>query len=133
MGGRGLPRDLSKVRLQGGRLVVQQNPTELDQLLDMMEEGEDADLDALVGNPAALEVTEVTPEAARRLQQIVRSGSPETRLLAVRALRRRGDLDYAPTLIYALTDPDRPRGARGARRTAVREPELRGLRTAGQL
>jgi len=107
VGGRGLPRDLSKVRLQGGRLVVQQNPTELDQLLDMMEEGEDADLDALVGSPAALEVTEVTPEAARRLQQIVRSGSPETRLLAVRALAQARKLDYAPTLIYALTDPDR--------------------------
>jgi hypothetical protein len=106
VGGRGLPRDLSKVRLQGGRLVVQQNPTELDQLLEMMEGGENADLDALVGNPAALEVTEVTPEAARRLQQIVRSGSPESRLLAVRALSRARQLDYAPTLIYALTDPD---------------------------
>jgi hypothetical protein len=106
VGGRGLPRDLSKVRLQGGRLVVQHNPTELDQLLDMMEQGEDAELDALVGSPAALEVTEVTPEAARRLQQIVRSGSPETRLLAVRALAQARELDYAPTLIYALTDPD---------------------------
>jgi hypothetical protein len=106
VGGRGLPRDLSKVRLQGGRLVVQQNPTELDQLLDMMEQGEDANLDALVGSPAALEVREVTPEAARRLQQVVRSGSPDTRLLAVRALAQARELDYAPTLIYALTDPD---------------------------
>jgi hypothetical protein len=107
VGGRGLPRDLSKVRLQGGKLVVQQNPTELDQLLDMMASGDDANLESLVGNPAALEVSEVTPEAARRLQQIVRSGSPETRLLAVRALGKARELDYAPTLIYALTDPDR--------------------------
>jgi hypothetical protein len=107
VGGRGLPRDLSKVRLQGGRLVVQQNPTELDQLLEMMEEGDDDQLDALLGNPAALEVTDVTPDAARRLQQIVRSGSPENRLLAVRALSKARQLDYVPALIFALTDPDR--------------------------
>jgi hypothetical protein len=29
------------------------------------------------------------------------------RLLAVRALGRAGNLDYVPTLIFALTDPDR--------------------------
>ncbi len=29
------------------------------------------------------------------------------RLLAVRALGRTGNLDYVPTLLYALTDPDR--------------------------
>jgi hypothetical protein len=106
VGGRGLPRDLSKVRLQGGKLVVQQNVTELDQLLDMMESGDSDELDSLIGSPAALEVTAVTPEAARRLQQIVRSGTPESRLLAVRALAKARELDYAPTLIYALTDPD---------------------------
>lgn len=107
VGGRGLPRDLSKVRLQGGRLVVQQNPTELDELLHMMEDGDADKLDSLIGSPAALEVADVTDDAARRLQQIVRSGSPETRLLAVRALAKARKLDYAPTLIYALTDPDR--------------------------
>jgi hypothetical protein len=125
VGGRGLPRDLSKVRLQGGRLIVQQNPTELDQLLEMMENGEDDDLDALIGSPAALEVTEVTPEAARRLQQVVRSGSPETRLLAVRALAKARQLDYAPTLIYALTDPDRRvvREARNGLRSVSRNFE----------
>jgi hypothetical protein len=106
VGGRGLPRDLSKVRLQGGKLVVQQNVTELDQLLDMMESGDSDELDSLIGSPAALEVSAVTPEAARRLQQIVRSGTPESRLLAVRALAKARQLDYAPTLIYALTDPD---------------------------
>jgi len=37
----------------------------------------------------------------------VRGGEPEVRLLAVRALGRTGNLDYVPTLIYALTDPER--------------------------
>jgi hypothetical protein len=107
VGGRGLPRDLSKVRLKGGRLVVQHNPTELDQLLELMEADDADELDALIGSPAALEVGSVTEDDARRLQQIVRSGSPRMRLLAVRALAKARKLDYAPTLIYALTDPDR--------------------------
>ena len=40
-------------------------------------------------------------------EQLVRGGEPAVRLLAVRALGRTGNLDYVPTLIYALTDPDR--------------------------
>jgi hypothetical protein len=125
IGGRGLPRDLSKVRLQNGRLVVQQNATELDELLDMMEEGDSAEFDALASNPAALEVTEVTPEAARRLQQVVRSGPPQARLLAVRALAKARSIDYAPTLIFALTDPDNQvvRAARDGLRSVSRSFE----------
>lgn len=125
IGGRGLPRDLSKVRLQNGRLVVQQNATELDELLDMMEQGDSAEFDSLASNPAALEVTEVTPEAARRLQQVVRSGPPQARLLAVRALAKARSIDYAPTLIFALTDPDNQvvRAARDGLRSVSRSFE----------
>ena len=35
------------------------------------------------------------------------AATPDARLLAVRALGRTGNLDYVPTLLYALTDPDR--------------------------
>ena len=35
------------------------------------------------------------------------AASLPVRRLAVRALGRTGNLDYVPTLIYALTDPDR--------------------------
>ncbi|MCA9261481.1 MAG: HEAT repeat domain-containing protein, partial [Planctomycetales bacterium] len=107
VGGRGLPRDLSRVRLSGGKLVVEQKPTEVDKLLDMLGDDDSQALESLIDNPAALRVEDVRPEDARRLQQIVRSGSPEARLLAVRALAKMRSLDYAPTLIYALTDPDR--------------------------
>jgi hypothetical protein len=122
VGGRGLPRDLSKVRLQGGRLVVQQQTTELDQMLDMMEDGNDDQLDGLIDNPAAMQVGDVTPEAARRLQQVVRSAAPESRLLAVRALAKARRVEYAPTLIFALTDPDRQvvRAARDGLRSVSR-------------
>ena len=39
--------------------------------------------------------------------QLVRGGDAQARLLAARALGRTGNLDYVPTLLYALTDPDR--------------------------
>ncbi len=107
VGGRGLPRDLSKVKLRGGKLVVQQNPTELDQLIDMLGDNDTGSLDALIDQPAALQVTQAGPQEARRLQQVARTGKAEARLLAVRALARLRRLDYAPTLIFALTDPDK--------------------------
>jgi hypothetical protein len=107
VGGRGLPRDLSKLRLRGGKLVVEQRPTEVDELLGMLDEDNAESLDDLLDNPAALQVGEVGPEEARRLQQVVRSGPPGARVLAVRALGKLRDIDHAPTLIFALTDPDR--------------------------
>ncbi|MDC0935029.1 hypothetical protein OAS39_01995 [Pirellulales bacterium] len=114
IGGRGLPRDLNKVTLKNGKLVVEATPTAVDELLEMIDEGGGAALSALLDNPAALQVTNVGPDEARRLQQIVRSGDAAERLLAVRALSRLRELDYAPTLIFAMSDPD-PRIVREAR------------------
>jgi hypothetical protein len=107
VGGRGLPSDLSKLRLRGGKLVVDQKPTEADQLLGMLDDANSTALDDLLDNPAALTVTNVDPADARRLQQVVKSGPAAARLLAVRALAKLRSIDYAPTLIFALTDPDK--------------------------
>ena len=107
VGGRGLPSDLSKLRLRGGKLVVEQKPTEVDQLLGMLDDSNSGALDDLLDNPAALSVGEVDPSDARRLQQVVKSGPAAARLLAVRALAKLRSIDHAPTLIFALTDPDR--------------------------
>ncbi|HEX6962184.1 MAG TPA: hypothetical protein VF175_09975 [Lacipirellula sp.] len=107
VGGRGLPRDLSKLKVRGGKLIVETTPTEVDRLLEMLDEPGSAGFEALLDDPAALQVTDVGPEEARRLQQIVKSGSAGARLMAVRALSEMRNLDYAPTLIFALTDPDK--------------------------
>ena len=114
VGGRGLPRDLSKARLKNGKLVIQAKPTSIDQLLGLIEQGDDDSLQALLDDPAALRLSNVGVDQARRLEQTVRSGGPETRLLAVRALARLRNVDYAPTMVYAMTDPD-PRVVRAAR------------------
>jgi hypothetical protein len=127
VGGRGLPRDLSKVKLQGGKLVVELKQTEMDNLLGMLDEsgGKSEALDDLLDNPAALKITDVGPEQARRMQQIVKTGPAAARLVAVRALGKLRSLDYAPTLIFALTDPDKRvvREARDALRSVSRNFE----------
>jgi hypothetical protein len=106
VGGRGLPRDLSKLKLRGGKLIVEQRPTQVDELLEKLGQAESDSLNDFLDNPAALQVVDVGPEQARRLQQVVKSGRPVARLLAVRALGKLRTLDQAPTLIFALTDPD---------------------------
>lgn len=107
VGGRGLPRDLSKVQLRGGKLVVEQNRTEVDELLGMLDDSKSESLEELLDSPAALQVTNVGTEQARRLQQVVRSGPAGARLLAAGALAELRNIDHAPTLIFALTDPDK--------------------------
>ena len=107
IGGRGLSADLSRMKMRNGRLVTEQKPTEVDQLLAMLEDSGSESLEALMSDSAALSVGNVGAEEARRLRQIVKSGQPEARLLAVRALGRMRDLDNVPTLLYAMTDPDR--------------------------
>ena len=73
----------------------------------MIDDGNEACSTSWPATPAQLIVEEVDEKSARRLVQLVRGGEPEVRLLAVRALGRTGDLDYVPTLLYALTDPDK--------------------------
>ncbi|MCH8839155.1 MAG: HEAT repeat domain-containing protein [Planctomycetes bacterium] len=114
VGGRGLSADLSRMKMRGGRLVTEQKPMEVDKLLDMLEGSGNESLEALMSDSTVLRVDNVGPEEAVRLQQIVKSGQPEARLLAVRTLGRMRDLDYVPTLLYAMTDPDQ-RVVRAAR------------------
>ena len=106
VGGRGLSADLNQMRMRNGRLVAEAKPTDVDKLLNMLEGDESGNLDALLKSPASLKMDNVGPEDARRLQLLVKSGGPESRILAVRALGRMRNLDYVPTLLYAMTDPD---------------------------
>jgi hypothetical protein len=106
VGGRGLSADLSRMKLKGGRLVAEEKPTEVDNLLNMLEGEGNEGLESLLNDPAALRVQNVGPDDARRLQQIVKSGQPEARVLAVQALSQMRSLDYVPTLLFAMTDPD---------------------------
>jgi hypothetical protein len=107
LSGRGLPANLSRAKLRNGQLIVEQVHTKVDELLAMIDDGDTSLLDELARDPGQLVLEGVDRPSARRLQQLVRGGEPEVRLLAVRALGRTGDLNYVPALLYALSDPDR--------------------------
>jgi hypothetical protein len=107
LSGRGLPTNLARAKMRNGQLIVEQVHTKVDELLSMIDEDDEALLDELARDPGQLVVERVDKQSARRLQQLVQGGEPEVRLLAVRALGRSGELDYVPTLLYALTDPDK--------------------------
>lgn len=107
IGRRGFPKPSVNADFVNGQFVIKQTEAALGDLLDSLDGETSANIDELVNNPNALVVTgEVDQAAAARLQQLVRSGSPGVRRLAVRTLGRTGDLDHVPTLIFALTDPD---------------------------
>jgi hypothetical protein len=107
LAGRGVPTDVTRAKLRDGQLVVEQVTTKVEEMLALLDEGEDGRLDELASDPSQLVVEDVDEKSARRLQQLVRGGEPSVRLLAVRALGRTGNVDYVPSLLYALTDPDR--------------------------
>lgn len=104
--GRGLPKDLHKIKLQGGQFVSSEARTQIGGLMQMLEDGDSAKLDALADSPESVVVGSIDGSSRRRLEQLARSGRPEVRLLAVRALAEQSGIDQAPTLIHALTDPD---------------------------
>lgn len=108
IGRRGLPTYSPGMKFVEGQFVIEQTNAAVGDLMNMLSDEASAKIDQLAANPTALMVTGELDEAAeQRLRQVVRSGSPAARVLAVRALSRTGKLDQVPTLIFALTDPDR--------------------------
>jgi len=107
VGGRGLSSNLANMKLRNGKLVtVRQEKTEVDQLLKMLEETDNDELESLLSDPTALGADEISADQTRRMRQVVRSGSPQSRRMAVRVLSRTRQLGEVPTLLFAMTDPD---------------------------
>ena len=72
-----------------------------------MESAGGPELDALLAESSGIDVENISPEEIRRLEQLVKTGTPEVRLMAVEGLSSLRNLDYVPSLLYALTDPDK--------------------------
>jgi hypothetical protein len=106
LSGRGLPSNLARAKLRDGQLVAEQVHKNVDELLSMIDDKNEGTLDELARDPSQLVVDRIDEKSARRLQQLIRGGSPEARVLSTRAIGRTGNMDYVPTLLYALTDPD---------------------------
>lgn len=114
VGGRGLSANLARMKLKQGRLVKERKPTEIDDLLTKLEDADNEELDGLLNDSVTLDTNNLGPEGVRRLEQVIKNGSPEARLVSVKAIADLRNLDYVPALLYGLTDPD-PRVVHAAR------------------
>lgn len=108
-GGRGLPADSDRVQIRDGEIISESSLTAADQLLALLEdtsgEGFDRALRALTELPPQ-ESRALLSEHALRFRRLVSGRDPAARTAAIRALGLSGELENAPTLIYALSDPD---------------------------
>ncbi len=108
-GGRGLPTDLSDIRLRDNQIVAPAITGTVTDMIGMLEDEEGEKIENLLENPDALSLSGLTDagdEFRDRLLRVARSGSYKARIVAVRMLGKQADLDNVPMLIYALTDQD---------------------------
>jgi hypothetical protein len=109
VGGRYLPDDLTKIRLEDGKVVSTAVQGDLDTLMQMVQSGEVVDIQNLVSQIDHIQLRSPRKEKPRQVDEykkIISSGNYMARMLAVRSLANSGDLNNAPILIYALSDPD---------------------------
>ena len=109
VGGRGLPKQTSRVEVREGKVVPKMLLGSAEKLLAALDDPDDPQYAKAIDALAALEPKQAETLAAkhrRTLQELAADESPEARIAAVRALGAGGDLDNVPTLIYAMGDPE---------------------------
>jgi hypothetical protein len=107
-GGKGLPGDLSDVKMDRGKIVRTPFQGTADALLEILEDADHAEFDDTVAN-ATVTLSENPAQRKQqliRLRRLVRAEDFNIRMAAVKTLARDRNLDNVPTLIFALSDPD---------------------------
>lgn len=109
VGGVGLPPQTADLKVVDGQLLTPSAAGTLEELLAELKKAEGPQLEMLLHTAGRVRLSEeVTRRSGQtaQLQALVRRGTPEERLAAVRVLGRQRDLDVVPLLILALKDPD---------------------------
>jgi hypothetical protein len=132
VGGRGLPKQTSRVEVRSGKVVAQPMDQRVEQVLAVLENRENPDYQQAIealGELPAQQLEALMGGQAERLRRLAGDESAEARRAAVRALAKTHSLDNVPTLIYALSDTDAEvaREARDALRRISRKPFGFGL------
>jgi len=107
-GGRGLPKSVAEAKVKDGNLVDANEIPETERFLEMLE-SDDGSLDRLVETGVGIDLN-LTPEEKQNALIVIRRkllrGDYAARMAALRAIRKEGDFESVPHLIYALSDPD---------------------------
>ena len=93
--------------MRNGQLIVEQVHTKVDELLSMIDDDDEGcwmSWPAIRGNSSSRRWTRRRPAGCSSL---CAAASRKCGYWPCVALGRTGDLDYVPSLLYALTDPDR--------------------------
>lgn len=120
------------MQLNDGKVVAKPLLGPAEQLLAVLESTEVPDYGEAVDLLAELppqEAEALMEKHGQKLRRLAGDQSPQARMAAVRALSKTRDVDNVPTLIYALTDPDRAImiAARDGLRRISRRPAGFGL------
>jgi hypothetical protein len=109
-GGRELPDDLTEVKQdRNGKIVSAKETPLVEDLLSMLESKDTPLSEFLDGMPDQLQLAadpKKRAEQITRLRRLAISGPFQSRMTAVKTLSRHRDLDNAPALLFAITDPD---------------------------
>ncbi|WP_417749396.1 HEAT repeat domain-containing protein [Rosistilla oblonga] len=129
-GGYGLPKSTKGMQTKGGQLIDAPKAGSVGGMLDLLEKGgDDVDDKAIYDSLILSKDPQERADQLKRLKRMVKGGPYKTRRAAARMLGQSSDMDIVPTLIFALTDPDKTvqREARNGLRFVSRRFEGFGL------
>ena len=107
-GGRGLPKSTDQLEIRDGKVVSLTELKSVNALLEGLDDLADWDeeTEKRLAEVTQTEMAGLLSQNKEKAIQLLRTGTPSVRLAAVDALRKSGDVQFAPALIYALSDPD---------------------------
>jgi hypothetical protein len=109
LGGMGLPPDTTNLSEVNGKIVETKVTGDVDQLLNILGDKNNPLLETLVQQDQVVKLDgDVTKRAGQitTLRNMVTSGAPEARIVAVRSLAKARNYDQVPILLFALADKD---------------------------
>ena len=107
-GGRGLPKSTDFLEVRDGQVVSLTEMKSINTLLEGLDDLAewDEETEKRLADVTQTEVAGLLSQNKEKAIQLLRTGAPQIRLTTVDALRKSGDVRFAPALIYALSDPD---------------------------
>ncbi len=109
LGGQGLPADPTAVVVKNGRIMDRTVASSIEDALKMFDEDSSAAerANALLPDQISIPTDPAErKEQLRRFSRLMNSRDVNARRFAARLLGRGDDLDFVPSLIYGLSDPD---------------------------
>ncbi|MGL6193774.1 MAG: hypothetical protein ACRC2T_03020 [Thermoguttaceae bacterium] len=130
-GGRGLPKSTDQLEIRNGQVVSLSELVSVDAMMEKLDELQDFDDNEIdrISNFTKEEANRVFENKRGKITSGLQSGSPQTRHAIVQLIKKSGDVNSTPQLIYALSDPDATvaQAAQDALLSIYREPKGKRL------